>query len=466
MRERGSRKMCSNVRMRMREWLLSLELKGFCLSVSIMVISLLTFAFPAFAEEMVVTLDDAYRMAFTNHERVRIAGEELLQARAGLSKATSQLLPTVTADGNITRFSDQQSSSGFLLQPDETRNFNLRMRQTIFEGGRRLSGRKQARLSLDGSRIGVSATREEVMVDTGRAFFNTLKAERELEISEASMKRALERRKVASSRLKVGEVTRSVLLRAEADVAGAEAELITAQNRLIDRKDLLVRLIGAKGEIAVVEPSLHTPSMERGEELIEKALKARRDYRRILIDEEIAHEEVKSAWGSFLPSLTLEGLYTNREQEPSTTFLLNDSVSGSLVLSYPLFEGGLRRAELKEAKSIRRGAELRRMSLMKDIELEVKAALHAVESLNAVTESFARQVAFSEENYEMVFKQFKYGLATNVDVIDADTTLVSAQSGLMNARYDLQIAMLDLKFAVGILLDEWEEKSHREFAAE
>ena len=134
---------------------------------------------------------------------------------------------------------------------------------------------------------------------------------------------------------------------------------------------------------------------------------------------------MKSAWGSFLPSLTLVGLYINREQEPSTTFLLNDSVAGSLVLSYPLFEGGLRRAELREAKSMRRGSELRRMSLRKDIELEVRAALHAVESLNAVTESFARQVAFSEENYEMVFKQFKYGLATNVDVIDADTTLVS-----------------------------------------
>ena len=202
------------------------------------------------------------------------------------------------------------------------------------------------------------------------------------------------------------------------------------------------------------------------EELIARALKGRRDYRQAMIEEEIAHEEVKSARGSFLPTLTLLGLYINREQEPSTTFLLNDSVAGSLVLSYPLFEGGLRRAELREAKSMRRGSELRRMSLRKDIELEVRAALHAVESLNAVTESFTRQVAFSEENYEMVFKQFKYGLATNVDVIDADTTLVSGQSGLMNALYDLQIALLDLKFAVGILLDEWEGKNHREFAAD
>ena len=117
MRVSGSRKVSSNVRKRMREWLLPPERKGLFIPASILVISLLTFAFPASAEEKEVTLDDAYRMAFANHERVRIAGEELLQARAGLSKATSQLLPTVTAEGNITRFSEQQSSSGFLLQP-------------------------------------------------------------------------------------------------------------------------------------------------------------------------------------------------------------------------------------------------------------------------------------------------------------------------------------------------------------
>jgi outer membrane protein len=450
---------------RVVEALLLLKTRGLFLSALVLITSL-ALQSSAAAEERMVTLDDAYRMALANHELVRIAGEEMLQAKAGLSKATSQLLPTVTADGNVTNFSKKQTASTFLLQPNQTRNFSLRVRQPLFEGGRRWSGRRRARLSLDGSRIGVNATKEEVMVHTGRAFFNTLKAEREIAISEASMKRARERRKVASSMLKFGDVTRWVLLRAEADVAGAEADLITAKHRLRDGKDLLKRLIGAKGEITVVEPPLQTPSMARSEELTARALNGRRDYRQAMIEEEIAHEEVKSAWGSFLPTVSLEGLYTNREQEPSTTFLLNDSVSASLILSYPLFEGGLRRAELSEAKSLRRGAELRRESLRKDIELEVRAALHAVESLEAVTESFKRQVAFSEENYEMVFKQFKYGLATNVDVIDADSTLVSAQSGLMSARYDLQIALLELKFAVGALLDEWEGENHREFAAD
>lgn len=54
----------------------------------------------------------------------------------------------------------------------------------------------------------------------------------------------------------------------------------------------------------------------------------------------------------------------------------------------------------------------------------------------------------------MVFKQFQYGLATSVDVVDANTTLVSAQRGFANAAYDLQIAIIGLKKKTGVLLDE------------
>ena len=430
--------------------------RAFCFSFICVVCYCLFFPLFASAEERVVSLDDAYRMAFASHERVKIAEESLLQARAGVGIATARMLPSVVAEGSYTQFAEQKRTTIFLLQPDKTKSFNLRVTQPLFAGGTLWSGRKQARMAEEGSKLGMKATKEVVMLDTGRAYFNVLKAERNLQIKEAALKRAGERRKVASSRYEVGEVTKSVLLRAEAEVAGAEADLMTARNLLNDSMDLLKRIIGVEGEIAVADPSLHPHAAKGAEELIEEAIKARRDYRQTLIEENIAHEGVKSARGGFLPTLSLEGLYSGRDQEPSTTFLLNESVSGTLLFSYPLFEGGLKRAELKEAKSRRREAALRRTSLRRDIELEVRSSLNTVETFKAVTASYKKQLDFSQENYAMVFKQFKYGLATSVDVIDADTILVEAQSGLMSARYDLQIALQELKFAVGTLLDEWE----------
>ena len=49
----------------------------------------------------------------------------------------------------------------------------------------------------------------------------------------------------------------------------------------------------------------------------------------------------------------------------------------------------------------------------------------------------------------MVFKQFTYGILDNMDVIDADATLVEAELGLMNAKYDHQLGILELKRSAG-----------------
>ena len=89
-----------------------------------------------------------------------------------------------------------------------------------------------------------------------------------------------------------------------------------------------------------------------------------------------------------------------------------------------------------------------------EIELEVRDASYNIEAIKSAIEFYRTQVSFAEENYNTVFKQFTYGLATNADVIDANSTLVAAQSSLSNSTIDLQLAIIELKKRVGLLLDD------------
>ena len=98
------------------------------------------------------------------------------------------------------------------------------------------------------------------------------------------------------------------------------------------------------------------------------AFERRKDYRQRVLEEKAAGEGITYAKGNFKPQLRLEGLYSWKEQNPQTTFFQQDSMSASVVLTYPIFEGGLRVAELSEARSRFREAELRRLSLKRDIE--------------------------------------------------------------------------------------------------
>ena len=407
-----------------------------------------------FAEEKTITLAEASRLAIAGYESVKLSEEDLYQAEAGIDKAISQILPTITADANYTKYSESATSGGFNVQPDNSSSFSVKLSQPLYSGGKEWSLWRQAKKKTVAGMSGLNAAKEEVVLNVSRIYYSVLKSKKTVEIKDAALKRAVEQRKVAVARFKVGDVTKAIVLRAEADVAGAETELISAKKDLLVAKDKLARFLGISDDFKTAEPDIQPAPQTSLDKLVSLSLEKRQDYIRSKIDEDIALEAINYAVGNFLPSLKLEGVYSKRDQEPKTTLFNEDSMYAGITFTYPIFEGGLRRAELNEAKSKRRQTEFKRMSLRKDIELEVREASHNLLSFNSIIESFKRQVLFAEENYNMVFKQFQYGLSTNVDVIDANTTLVLGQSGLANAQYDYQLAILELKKRVGILLEE------------
>lgn len=405
------------------------------------------------AQDRLVTLEEAYRLALENHEDLSIARENINQARTDLTKSVARILPNITAEGSYTRFSGAKTSGNFVIQPDSSTAAELRLTQPLYSGGREWAVQRQAKLQIQSETKGLEGAAESVMLETGRAYYGVLKAQKDVEIKRAALKRAEERLEVAGARFTVGEVTKSAVLRAQAELAGAEAELLRSLNNLDNSRVLLARLTGIEGPFSLVEPAPQGPVALVPESLIERALDERSDYTRLLLQEKAASESIQIAKAGFKPSLKLEGLYSWRDQDPQTTFFQKESASGTLRLTYPIFEGFLRKAELTDARSEFREAELVRLGLKRDISVQVNEAVNNVKAIDSLIESFRRQLAFAEEDYSMVFEQFKFGVATTLDVIDADTVLVSAETSLASATYDLEIAKLNLKFVTGTLVD-------------
>jgi len=405
------------------------------------------------AEEKTITLQDACRSAISTYESLMLSQEDLYQAEKGIDKAVSQLLPSITADGNYIKYSESETSGGFNTQPDNSSSFTLKLNQPLYSGGKEWSLWRQSKKKVESSRHGVEANKEGIILNVSKAYYGVLKAEKIVEIKEAALKRAMEQRRVASTRFQVGDVTKAIVLRAESEVANAEAEVATAKKDLFIARDRLARLIGISEDFKVTSPDIQNIPEATIDKLISLSLEKRRDYIQSRIDEEVAEEGILYARGNFLPSIRLEGVYSKKDQDPKSTLFNEESIYGGIIFTYPIFEGGLRKAELAEANSKKRQTELKRVSLKRDIELGVKEAFRNLEVFNSIIKSYERQLSFAEENYNMVFKQFTYGLSTSVDVIDANSTLISSQSSLVNSRYDLQIAIVELQKNAGILLE-------------
>ncbi len=400
--------------------------------------------------ERLVTLDEAFSMALASHEDVLVAGEAASQARAEVGVATSAMLPSITAEGRYTRYTEQKTSGGFLIQPDDSSRVEVTLSQDIFTGGTNWAARRKAMIEAEGSRSTHAFVKETVLFRTAGAYYGMLKAAGDVEIMEAAAKRTTERLRVAKARYDVGEVTRAAVLRAEAEAAGAEAELISARSAYVDASDVLKRYISVDGPFAVEKPPVEGWTGMKLEDFITLALENRRDLRSTTLDEMAANEGVRKAKGEFLPTLSAEATYEWRDQSPKTTFFQEEVVSGALVVSYPLFEGFLKKSELSGARSRLREAELKKRALRRDIEVEVREAYNRVRTLEATIASLKKMTAFATEDYRMVFEQFKSGVASTVDVIDSDSNLISAEISLKNATFDLELAKLALKRSAGL----------------
>ncbi|MCC7203298.1 MAG: TolC family protein [Nitrospirae bacterium] len=410
---------------------------------------------PSAAADRTVSLQEAYNLALKNHEAVRIAGEGLYQLEQTRKKAVSSILPSLTAEGSYTKYSEEKSSAVTVIQPDYSLNYSLILSLPIYRGGREWSALRQAKYMVDAGERGVGITKEDIVSAVANSYFGLIRIQREKEIKEADLKRAEERSRVASARFKVGEVTRTAVLRADAETAGIQADLSRVNKELRIAEDMLARLLGIPSGFSVSEPAGKQAPDGTVEEFIRTALSKRNDYRKTGAEVETAKEGIRYAKGGFMPTLRLDGVYSGRDQDPvSSSFYNKESIYASLTLSYPLYEGGLRIAEVREAESKYRETELRKLSLAKEIELGVRDASYNIDAINSAIVFYKTQVSFAEENYNTVFKQFSYGLAANADVIDANSTLVSAQKSYSNSIIDLQLAIIDLKKKMGLILDE------------
>jgi outer membrane protein len=142
-------------------------------------------------------------------------------------------------------------------------------------------------------------------------------------------------------------------------------------------------------------------------------------------------------------------VYAKRDEDPSSTFFNDESIYGVLRLNFPFFEGGLRRAEVREAEARKRQAELQYEDIKKTIGVEVEEAFLNIMTQSGILESLRNQFSFAKENFRMVSKQFEYGLADSLDVMDANNLLVTSERDLARAQYDYQYAVYQLQRATG-----------------
>jgi outer membrane protein TolC len=186
---------------------------------------------------------------------------------------------------------------------------------------------------------------------------------------------------------------------------------------------------------------------------VEKASKQRQDVRAQAAAVEVARQRKNQVIARYFPQVNVQWQFPRLD---SPTFANRDRFWTMLLnFQVPLFDGGVREIDLQEQSENLAETELQLDRLRKDVAVEVKQSLLAVETLGATLQTLKKEVALAQENYDITSKQYRVGLATSLDVNTALNTLNQVRTQFTDQTYAYQVVLLGLDRSVGSFAQDY-----------
>ncbi len=408
-------------------------------------------ALPAYSQPL-YSLQDLCRLADKNAETIKIATDDLFIAEQEKKRALSVLVPRATLFGNHLNYRNDEVTS-----PDST-TLGIKLTQSFTLNGRELIAYDVTKKGIEQAGFSKETIRADYLFQVAQYYFNTLSAKRLVEIAQAEVARLTTHKNSVQEKLTVGNVTKTALYRAEAELSRSLTDKIIAENSVGQNKAALVRLAGIEDEFRVSEDDLQSiddfnTSLD---EIKTQALENRYEIKEAKKTLEIASKTIKYQKGDYWPSLSLEGGYKESDISYSSQGAdidydtENTYIQAELV--FTLYDGGLRKAQVLQAKADERKARQALNLEEKMIILESKVAFLEFETARSALINLQDELKSAQENYKAVQMQFKYGMADSIDMMDANTLLVQAERRISDAEYTYYLAVLKILYTKGELL--------------
>ena len=411
-------------------------------------LALLFLALPGQSHAAVpLTVDDAVATALNNHPQLVEAQENLNGAEARTGQAQSNYYPqiSIVADWNKGRsyFAAQES-----IRSTEVGTAGVYLNQTLYDFGRTGGAVDAARSNRAVAEKTLDLTRQDLTLRVKSAFYLLLSAQKQV---AATME-------TVTVREAVYEQAREFFnqgVRAKVDVARAEANLFAAKTALIraenNREIARLELANAMGmetleECSLTEPAATELLLPERAQLQGEALQNRGELQQLTALKAAASANIKSAKSSYLPILsgTASTGYADQYLPPT------DHVWGvGLNLTMPLFSGFSSVEQVREANANLNVIEARLNNLRLQVIKDAEAAwLNCNEAAARIT-STEMEVTAATESRLLAEGRYHEGVGNIIEVTDAQSKGVDAQTANIQARYDYYVALARLDRALG-----------------
>ncbi|MEN6303243.1 MAG: TolC family protein [Armatimonadia bacterium] len=411
----------------------------------------------ALASPLRLTPQTAAEVAVQRSADLAISEQSIAAARANVRLAEAQKGLRVEAQASYTRMGPTQSitlpeSMGggqISFTAPESHVGTLAVTKPLYLGERDRYARQAAQAGVQAAEQNLQAGIVSVAVVAREALFTLLRLQQLSVVAEQRLTAIAEHLRVTRAMFEAGTTARFEVVQAETELAQAKGDLVAAQTAVAEQKAYISQLLLVpQGTEIIAEEGVPAPVPEGDlHQLIAKAIADRPELDSLQAAVRAQQANLRLAEANDNLSVAVQG---NVNVQTATAASSETNWNVTVGLTKPIYQGGETRARVDAARAALKTAELNVERVEQQIALQVSQALLSLQQATEQLQVAEQGEVEAQERARIALVRFQNGVSLGVEVIDAQTALAAAQTNVVNARYDLQVAVASLRAALGL----------------
>ena len=415
---------------------------------------------------MDLTVDQAIQLALANNPAHQASQQEVRQYRYRLMQAFG-FLPEATLSG--AKILDQKLMTieipSFVPGGEPTKaslrfqldySFSFQITQPVFTGGKIFWNYKNAEIDLRLAKEREKDSRADTVLNVRKAFYNIQILQELLKAHQEALSLAEGNHANVKNSFDLGMASQYDLLRAELAMRAAKPDVLRVDNLLQTSRLGLNLMLGLpdgqevrlQGELGykAVQPELAA--------LLQGSLQNRSELKQLRMEKQKVDNLLKITWAQYVPNFSLIASYSYQ----SDLFRLRkdnwqDYYSISLGMSWPIFTGLKRSAQVGEMQVLRRIMDLNVRQLNDATRLEVESQYRTVRQEYENILMGEKNVESAREGARIAELSYKEGMITILELNSSYNELTRAKVNYLQALYNYNIAIAELEKLTGVVLN-------------
>jgi outer membrane protein TolC len=416
-----------------------------------------------------LTLDQAIDLALKQNHSIHLRSLSVDEMRNKKDEARSDYLPRIKASGSVLHVTelagvripagalgnfpatgpipltpliiDQGSLTGY--------NGGIGLEQPLTQLFRIHQANIAAKQDVLIAKTQLDQTQDTIALQARQLYYNILINQQKLQTSQEQLAAAKIKGDESRSDVQRGNALEIATLQSDASILQAQQQSLILKLQGEDLRRQLADLLGLPVRTrfdldpATTAQNIDVPSRE---EAVQLALDQNHDLRAARQTLDKAKAGLAAAKDNYIPNVTALSRYSYQSGIP---FLVHNFGTFGFSLSYDLFDGGRREAQVREARTQVRSAEVAVDKLQSEIEVQIQAAYDRIDELKQMVEVAEQAVKVRTEAARLSDRQFEQTAALNSSRSQAHADLSNATASLLEANMGLSLAEADLKRTIG-----------------